>query len=61
MYGLIVEENVSAERFQHLALLHASQEEGFVDAHVPGTKCADHPLAGLSQDEFLEKLKTLNL
>lgn len=43
---LIVKEDVGIEGFEDLALFDPAQEEGFVDADVPGTQGTNHPFVG---------------
>ena len=46
MAVLVVEEDVRLEGGQHAVLGYATEEEGLVDAHLPGTQGADHPFVG---------------
>jgi len=44
MTGLVIEKYISGKRFQERGLLQTAKKQGFVQANIPLTQRANHPL-----------------
>ena len=43
---LVIEKHIRIEGPQELSLVETTQEQGFIDADIPGAQRANHPLMG---------------